>query len=111
MVALCDLGKYVSVDVSSLNTPTATAEVSNDDDDDDDGTGVRLYQSIYETALRNKVPATVIEDMIRVYSYDVDFQRRVQAGNSFEVFFAGDDDTPSPDAKSEGVVRLAHGRR
>jgi murein DD-endopeptidase MepM/ murein hydrolase activator NlpD len=102
VVALSDLGKYVSVDVSSLNTPTATAEVSTDDDDDDDGTGVRLYQSIYETALRNKVPATVIEDMIRVYSYDVDFQRRVQAGDSFEVFFAGDDDaTPSPDAKSE----------
>ena len=101
VVALSDLGKYVSVDVSSLNTPTTTAEVSNDDDDDDDGTGVRLYQSIYETALRNKVPATVIEDMIRVYSYDVDFQRRVQAGDSFEVFFAGEDETPSPDAKSE----------
>ena len=85
----------------SLNTPTTTAEVASDDDDDDDGTGVRLYQSIYETALRNKVPAIVIEDMIRVYSYDVDFQRRVQAGDSFEVFFAGDDETPSPDAKNE----------
>lgn len=101
VVALSDLGKYVNVDVASLNTPATTAEVSNDDDDDDDGSGVRLYQSIYETALRNKVPATVIEDMIRVYSYDVDFQRRVQAGDSFEVYYAGEDDTPSPDAKSE----------
>ena len=101
VVALSDLGKYVNVDVASLNTPTTTAEVSNDDDDDDDGSGVRLYQSIYETALRNKVPAVVIEDMIRVYSYDVDFQRRVQAGDSFEVYYAGEDDTPSPDAKSE----------
>jgi murein DD-endopeptidase MepM/ murein hydrolase activator NlpD len=101
VVALSDLGKYVNVDVSSLNTPTTTAEVSNDDDDDDDGTGVRLYQSIYETALRNKVPATVIEDMIRVYSYDVDFQRRVQAGDSFEVFYAGEDETPNPDGKTE----------
>jgi murein DD-endopeptidase MepM/ murein hydrolase activator NlpD len=101
VVALSDLGKYVNVDVSSLNTPTATAEVSNDDDDDDDGTGVRLYQSIYETALRNKVPVPVIEDMIRVYSYDVDFQRKVQAGDSFEVFFAGEDETPTPDAKNE----------
>ena len=102
VVALSDLGKYVNVDVASLNTPNTTAAVSNDDDDDDDdGTGVRLYQSIYETALRNKVPAVVIEDMIRVYSYDVDFQRRVQAGDSFEVYYAGEDDTPSPDAKSE----------
>jgi murein DD-endopeptidase MepM/ murein hydrolase activator NlpD len=102
VVALSDLGKYVNVDVASLNTPATTAAVSNDDDDDDDdGSGVRLYQSIYETAMRNKVPAAVIEDMIRVYSYDVDFQRRVQAGDSFEVYYAGEDDTPSPDAKSE----------
>jgi murein DD-endopeptidase MepM/ murein hydrolase activator NlpD len=101
VVALSDLGKYVNVDVAHLNTPTTTAEVSNDDDDDDDGTGIRLYQSIYETALRNKVPATVIEDMIRVYSYDVDFQRKVQAGDSFEVYFAGEDDMPTPDAKNE----------
>ncbi|HAO44159.1 MAG TPA: hypothetical protein DCR53_27005, partial [Afipia sp.] len=72
-----------------------------DDDDDDDGTGVRLYQSIYETALRNKVPATVIEDMIRIYSYDVDFQRKVQAGDSFEVFFAGEDETPVNNEKTE----------
>ena len=32
------------------------------DDDDDDGSGVRLYQSIYETALRNKVPPAVIRE-------------------------------------------------
>jgi murein DD-endopeptidase MepM/ murein hydrolase activator NlpD len=101
VVALSDLGKYVNVDVASLNTKATTAEVASDDDDEDDGTGVRLYQSIYETALRNKVPAPVIEDMIRVYSYDVDFQRRVQAGDSFEVFYAGDDDTPSIDSRNE----------
>jgi murein DD-endopeptidase MepM/ murein hydrolase activator NlpD len=103
VVALSDLGKYVNVDVSSLNTPaeTAASAASDDDDDDDDGTGVRLYQSIYETALRNKIPAPVIEDMIRIYSYDVDFQRRVQAGDSFEVFYAGEDETPNPDAKND----------
>ena len=102
MVALSDLGKYVNVDVASLNTKGATVDVASNDDDDeeDDGRGVRLYQSIYETALRNKVPPAVIEDMIRVYSYDVDFQRRAQAGDSFEVFFASDDEA-SPDAKSD----------
>ncbi|MDQ8730564.1 M23 family metallopeptidase [Bradyrhizobium sp. LHD-71] len=101
VVALSDLGKYVNVDVASLNTPTVTAEVGDDDDGEDDGSGVRLYQSIYETALRNKVPTNVIEDMIRVYSYDVDFQRKVQAGDSFEVFFSGDDEAPNLDAKAE----------
>ncbi|MGY3448319.1 murein DD-endopeptidase MepM/ murein hydrolase activator NlpD [Bradyrhizobium sp. USDA 4353] len=101
VAALSDLGRYVAVDVQSMNTVTETADNTNDDEEDD-GTGVRLYQSIYETALRNKVPAPVIEDMIRIYSYDVDFQRRVQPGDSFDVFYAGDDDDkPGTTDKSE----------
>jgi murein DD-endopeptidase MepM/ murein hydrolase activator NlpD len=99
VAALSDLGKYVAVDVQSMNTVTDTAD--NSDDDDDDGTGVRLYQSIYETALRNKVPAAVIEDMVRIYSYDVDFQRKVQPGDSFDVFFAGEDEGATITEKSE----------
>jgi hypothetical protein len=100
VAALSDLGKYVAVDVQSMNTITAAA-ASDDDDDEDDGTGVRLYQSIYETALRNKVPATVIEDMVRIYSYDVDFQRKVQPGDSFDVFFAGEDEGATITEKTE----------
>jgi murein DD-endopeptidase MepM/ murein hydrolase activator NlpD len=95
VAALSDLGKYVAVDVQSMNTVTETADTG--DDDEDDGTGVRLYQSIYETAMRNKVPAAVIEDMVRIYSYDVDFQRKVQPGDSFDVFFAGEDEGTSTD--------------
>jgi murein DD-endopeptidase MepM/ murein hydrolase activator NlpD len=98
--ALSDIGKYVAVDVQSMNT-VAEVPDSKDDDDDDDGTGVRLYQSIYETALRNKVPATVIEDMIRIYSYDVDFQRRVQPGDSFDVFYTGEDEGSAITEKTE----------
>ncbi|MDB5620067.1 M23 family metallopeptidase [Tardiphaga sp.] len=100
VAALSDLGKYVAVDVSSMNT-VAEAPPADSDDDDDDGTGVRLYQSIYETAMRNKVPATVIEDMIRIYSYDVDFQRKVQPGDSFDVFFAGEDEGATITEKTE----------
>jgi murein DD-endopeptidase MepM/ murein hydrolase activator NlpD len=102
VAALSDLGKYVAVDVQSMNTVTDTADnKSSDDDDDDDGSGVRLYQSIYETAMRNKVPAPVIEDMIRIYSYDVDFQRKVQPGDSFDVFYAGEDEGSAINEKSE----------
>ena len=99
VAALSDLGKYVAVDVQSMNTVTETAD--NSDDDDDDGTGVRLYQSIYETALRNKVPPGVIEDMVRIYSYDVDFQRKVQPGDSFDVFYAGEDEGATATEKPE----------
>src|ERR1700754_2473751 len=102
VAALSDIGRYVAVDVSSINTVTDTADSkNNDDDDDDDGSGVRLYQSIYETAMRNKVPTPVIDDMIRIYSYDVDFQRKVQPGDSFDVFYAGDDDNANANEKRE----------
>jgi murein DD-endopeptidase MepM/ murein hydrolase activator NlpD len=97
--ALSDLGKYVAVDVQSMNTVAEAPD--NSDDDDDDGSGVRLYQSIYETALRNKVPASVIEDMVRIYSYDVDFQRKVQPGDSFDVFYAGEDEATISTEKNE----------
>jgi murein DD-endopeptidase MepM/ murein hydrolase activator NlpD len=101
VAALSDLGKYVAVDVQSMNTVTDTADNSKDDDDDDDGSGVRLYQSIYETALRNKVPPSVIDDMVRIYSYDVDFQRKVQPGDSFDVFYAGEDEGSTITEKNE----------
>jgi len=102
VAALSDLGKYVAVDVQSMSTVAEAADSkNNDDDEDDDGSGVRLYQSIYETALRNKVPAPVIEDMIRIYSYDVDFQRKVQPGDSFDVFFAGEDEGSTTTEKNE----------
>jgi murein DD-endopeptidase MepM/ murein hydrolase activator NlpD len=92
VIALSDLGRYVSVDVAAMNT-ASVAEAR--DEDEDDGSGVRLYQSIYETALRNQIPRAVIDDMIRVYSYDVDFQRKVQPGDSFDVLYAGEDEAPA----------------
>ena len=97
IVAWSDKGKYVAVDPRSANSVAS----ARGDDDEDDGKGVRLYQSIYETALRNQVPRPVIDDLIRVYSYDVDFQRKVQPGDSFEVLFAGEDENVSDGTKSE----------
>jgi murein DD-endopeptidase MepM/ murein hydrolase activator NlpD len=91
VVALSDTGKYVAVDVQSLSSGT-TEIAEADEDDENDTSAVRLYQSIYETALRNQIPRPVIDDLVRIYSYDVDFQRRAQPGDSFEVLYSGEDD-------------------
>ncbi len=93
VAALSDAGRYVAVDVNNVETEVAE---SREEEDDDNGSGVRLYQSVYETGLRNHVPRSVIDDLIRVYSFDVDFQRRVQPGDSFEVLFVGSDDSGKP---------------
>jgi murein DD-endopeptidase MepM/ murein hydrolase activator NlpD len=86
--ALSDTGKYVPVDVRNVDKEAAEA---GDEPSEDDGKGVRLYQSLYETALRNHVPNAVIDDLVRVYSYDFDFQRKVQPGDSFEVLYSDDE--------------------
>ena len=98
VVALADTGKYVSVDVKNVDTEVAE---NSDDNGEDDASGVRLYQSVYETALRNRIPRPIIEDLIRIYSYDVDFQRKVQPGDSFEVLYAGEEETPVADSRNE----------
>ena len=87
-VALSDLGKYVPVDIRNIDTETAEG---SDDQSADDGNGVRLYQSLYETALRNNVPGPVIAELVRIFSYDVDFQRKVLPGDSFDLLFADDE--------------------
>ena len=103
VVALSDTGKYVAVDVQSLSSGgTEVAEA--DEDDENDTSAVRLYQSIYETAMRNQVPRPVIDDLVRIYSYDVDFQRRAAPGDSFEVLYSGEEDI---DARNNDVLFAA----
>jgi murein DD-endopeptidase MepM/ murein hydrolase activator NlpD len=96
VVALSDRGRYVAVDVASMNTL-----VSDGDEEEDDGKGMRLYQSLYETALRNQIPRPLIETLIRIYSYDVDYQHKVQPGDSFDVLYSADEDTPGNETKND----------
>jgi murein DD-endopeptidase MepM/ murein hydrolase activator NlpD len=87
-VALSDVGKYVPVDIRNIDTETADA---GDEQSADDEGGVRLYQSLYETALRNNVPDPVISEFVRIFSYDVDFERKVTPGDSFDVLYSDDE--------------------
>jgi murein DD-endopeptidase MepM/ murein hydrolase activator NlpD len=46
-----------------------------------------IDSSLYLAATQAGIPAGVVVEIIRMFSYDVDFQRDVQPGDSFEVFF------------------------
>jgi murein DD-endopeptidase MepM/ murein hydrolase activator NlpD len=100
VVALADTGKYVSVDVKNVDTEVAD-NTDRNVDDENDTSGVRLYQSVYETALRNQIPRPIIDELIRIYSYDVDFQRKVQPGDSFEVLYAGEEESQTIDSRND----------
>jgi murein DD-endopeptidase MepM/ murein hydrolase activator NlpD len=43
--------------------------------------------SLFETAAAQGVPAPILVEMIHAFSYDVDFQRDIQPGDTFEVMF------------------------
>ena len=99
VVALSDIGKYVAVDPRTVENDVT--EVADDSNKNAPASGVTLYQSVYETALRNNVPRPIIDDLIRMYSFDVDFDRKVQAGDYFEVLYAGNDDAAAADSRNE----------
>lgn len=46
-----------------------------------------VKSSLYLTAMQAGIPAEVVIDMIRMFSYKVDFQRDVHEGDSFEVYY------------------------
>jgi murein DD-endopeptidase MepM/ murein hydrolase activator NlpD len=57
-----------------------------------------LYQSLYETALKQGLPRSIIEVMTRVFANDVDFQRGTAPGDSLEAFYSDPDDlNPRPE--------------
>jgi murein DD-endopeptidase MepM/ murein hydrolase activator NlpD len=63
-------------------------QASRDEADDvDDSDAMRLYDSFYETALKQEIPSPIIDELVRIFANDVDFQRGVSAGDSFEVLY------------------------
>jgi murein DD-endopeptidase MepM/ murein hydrolase activator NlpD len=46
-----------------------------------------LYTSVYEAGLNQNLPHETIMKVLRIHSYDVDFKRRVKAGDGVEMFF------------------------
>ena len=47
-----------------------------------------LYQSLYETALKQGLAKPLIDVLVRVFANDVDFQRATAPGDSIEAFFS-----------------------
>jgi murein DD-endopeptidase MepM/ murein hydrolase activator NlpD len=46
-----------------------------------------ITSSLYKAAVDRKVPLSVLAELMRIYSWDVDFQREIQSGDRFEVAY------------------------
>jgi murein DD-endopeptidase MepM/ murein hydrolase activator NlpD len=100
IAATNDRGQFVSVTPPADNprTEAATGRGDPDEEEDEDGRGgVRLYESLYETALKNELPRKTVDDLVRIFGFDVDFQRRVTSGDTFEIFYGQEEDSTQPE--------------
>ncbi|WP_247636867.1 M23 family metallopeptidase [Methylobacterium sp. 37f] len=97
IAAINDRGGFVSVAPPTEDAPSRTAPVAADateDGEEEGGTGPRLFQSLYETAARHDLPRGAVDDLVKIFGYDVDFQRRISSGDSLDVFYTFDDEGP-----------------
>jgi murein DD-endopeptidase MepM/ murein hydrolase activator NlpD len=74
------------------------------DEDDDRGERATLYTAIYAAALAQGLEPELINKLLRILTYDVDFKQRVRPNDSFELFF----DVKPEDAGGEKAGELLY---
>lgn len=111
-VAMSDHGAYVGVVLPRSDRGQTLALDSGDDDDLPEGRGgARLYESLYETGMRHELPRPMIDELVRIFSTDIDFQQRVRASDSLEVVFTEDEDGERAEVLSAALTVNGETRR
>jgi len=87
-VARSDTGAYVKAKAPATFLADAFAEA---DRISYGGPTPAIYDSIFQTGLEQDLARPLIDELIRIYSFDVDFNSRVQPGDAIELFFAADE--------------------
>jgi len=73
---------------------------------DDRAAGI-IDGSLYLSAKAQGVPDAVIVDLIKIFSYDVDFQREVRSGDKFELLFTNYYDSDGTQVKGGDIQYAA----
>jgi murein DD-endopeptidase MepM/ murein hydrolase activator NlpD len=103
MVAATDRGDFVQVPTTpdvAKNSRKGGRFFSQDDDNsyDGDSGGIRLYDSLYETSLKQNISRPIINELIRIFANEVDLQRSVSGGDLLDVFYDESEEASGRDA-------------
>ncbi|MCE7887498.1 MAG: peptidase M23 [Alphaproteobacteria bacterium PRO2] len=63
-----------------------------------------IETSLYGSAARAGIPSAVIADMIRIYSWNIDFQRDIQPGDKMEVMYEAEETEDGEYAKFGNIL-------
>jgi murein DD-endopeptidase MepM/ murein hydrolase activator NlpD len=112
-IAMSDKGAFVPVELQRLDpVGPQRAQRRDAEDDDDKGTGgARLYESLYETGARHDLPRPLVDELVRIFSYDLDFQQRVHGGDNLEVIFTEEDEGERAEILSATLTVNGEARR
>ncbi len=91
-VAINDAGEYVLVARTESRPAPRTRAPDPDDDEDENPGAMRLYNAFYESALKQQIPKRMIDELVRIFANDIDFNRAVTGGDAFEVFYSESED-------------------
>lgn len=113
-IAMNDKGAFVLVDLprpDAVSPQKPQRRNTEDGDEDEDSGGARLYESLYETGARHDLPRPLIDELVRIFSYDLDFQQRVHGGDNLEVIFTEEDEGERAEILSATLTVNGEARR
>lgn len=64
--------------------------------------GGKIESSLYQTGMDTNVPPAILSELVNAFSYDIDFQREVKNGDSFNVLYES--------MRNEEGVQAGHGK-
>ncbi|ATQ68151.1 MULTISPECIES: M23 family metallopeptidase [Methylosinus] len=101
MVAATDRGGFLQV-TAPANLARAgrrgSSRLEEDGEESDDPGAMRLYDSLYETALKQDIPRPIINELIRIFASDLDLQRGVAAGDALDILYDESEEGPGREA-------------
>jgi murein DD-endopeptidase MepM/ murein hydrolase activator NlpD len=102
MVAATDRGNFLQVSAAPSQVAKKARKghgvEETDDAEEEDSNAMRLYDSVYETALKQEIPRPIINELVRVFANEVDLQRGVAGGDAFDVFYDESEEGSGRDA-------------
>jgi len=72
----------------STSKPLQTASLRRSTTASPNAPRANIYEGLFDAGLRNDVSQNLVDELVKIFSFDVDFQRTVSAGDLLEVFYA-----------------------